>query len=90
MHANEDTVPASGDLVPDYADEIPDDIEPELPDPGDLEIDAPGGDEAYWDVFIPDADECDPLPEPGDFWVEDGQESRVESQEPEGCLVCSP
>lgn len=23
-----------------------------------------------WDVFIPDDDEFDPLPEPGDFWIE--------------------
>lgn len=24
-----------------------------------------------WDVFIADDDECDPNPEPGDFWPED-------------------
>ena len=24
--------------------------------------------DARWDVFIPDDDERDPLPEPGDFW----------------------
>jgi hypothetical protein len=23
-----------------------------------------------WDVFIPDDDEIDPQPEPGDFWIE--------------------
>lgn len=23
-----------------------------------------------WDVFIPDEDECDPEPEPGDFWAD--------------------
>ena len=23
-----------------------------------------------WDVFIPDDDELDPQPEPGDFWIE--------------------
>jgi hypothetical protein len=27
-------------------------------------------DDADWDVFIPDDDECDPLPEIGDFWFE--------------------
>ena len=30
----------------------------------------PIDDEAYWDAFIPDDDECDPLPEPGDFWID--------------------
>ena len=28
-------------------------------------------DESCWDVFLPDADEIDRLPEPGDFWVDD-------------------
>jgi hypothetical protein len=69
----------------DDADEEPDDREPELMDPGNREIDdLPDGDDAYWDVFIPDEDERDPLPEPGDFWIEESQESRSESQEPEG------
>jgi hypothetical protein len=27
-------------------------------------------DASYWDVFIPDDDEIDPLPAPGDFWIE--------------------
>jgi hypothetical protein len=27
-------------------------------------------DDSHWDVFIPDDDEIDPLPEPGDFWIE--------------------
>ena len=43
---------------------------PELDD-----LDAPDadddGDEAWWeDAFIPDDDECDPLPEYHDFWDE--------------------
>ncbi len=75
---------------PDDADQEADGREPvapdpELSDPDDLEIDDPlGGDDAYWDVFIPDEDECDPLPEPGDFWVEDRQESGVKDYEAEG------
>jgi hypothetical protein len=28
------------------------------------------GDDSHWDVFVPDDDEIDPLPEPGDFWIE--------------------
>jgi hypothetical protein len=28
----------------------------------------PGDDDSRWDVFVPDDDERDPLPEPGDFW----------------------
>jgi hypothetical protein len=27
-----------------------------------------GDDDSRWDVFIPDPDERDPLPDPGDFW----------------------
>jgi hypothetical protein len=30
----------------------------------------PIGSRDCWDVFIPDDDELDPLPEPGDFWIE--------------------
>ena len=26
-------------------------------------------DDSHWDAFIPDDDEFDPLPEPGDFWT---------------------
>lgn len=26
--------------------------------------------DSHWDVFVPDDDELDPLPEPGDFWIE--------------------
>jgi hypothetical protein len=28
-------------------------------------------DDSRWDVFLPDDDEVDPLPEPGDFWFDD-------------------
>jgi hypothetical protein len=35
-------------------------------------------DDSHWDVFIPDDDEIDPLPDPGDFWVEpDDQQGDV-------------
>jgi hypothetical protein len=37
------------------------------------EIELPCTDDADWDVFIPD-DDCDPLPEPGDFWIDDPEE----------------
>ncbi len=26
-----------------------------------------------WDAFLPDDDQLDPLPDPGDFWIEDEQ-----------------
>ena len=53
-------------------DREPEDPGPELEDPDGLEIDnSPDLDEDDWDVFIPDDDERDPLPEPGDFWLED-------------------
>ncbi len=70
------------------AGQEPEDVEPELEDPDHLEIDDPSrGDEAYWDVFIPDEDERDPLPEPGDFWMDESHESRAEGQEPAGQVV---
>jgi hypothetical protein len=28
-------------------------------------------DDSPWDAFLPDDDELDPLPEPGDFWFDD-------------------
>jgi hypothetical protein len=40
---------------------------PEEPDDPDS---FPIPDDSHWDVFIPDDDEVDPLPEPGDFWIE--------------------
>jgi hypothetical protein len=27
-------------------------------------------DDSHWDVFLPDDDEVDPVPDPGDFWIE--------------------
>jgi len=33
------------------------------------------GDDSRWEAFIPDDDEFDPQPDPGDFWFE----SRLES-----------
>ena len=29
-----------------------------------------GADDERWDIFLPDDDQLDPLPEPGDFWIE--------------------
>ena len=37
-------------------------------DPSDLDDYDPSIDDDRWDVFIPDDDERDPRPEPGDFW----------------------
>jgi hypothetical protein len=33
--------------------------------------DVSADDDSRWDVFLPDDDEIDPLPEPGDFWAGD-------------------
>ena len=54
----------------------PDSAEP--PDASDLDYtDMPctdagsgDGDESQWEAFIPDEDEWDPEPDPGDFWIE--------------------
>jgi hypothetical protein len=45
--------------------------EPE--EPSDLDnFDIPqGDDDSRWDVFIPDEDERDPQPDPGDFWIDE-------------------
>jgi hypothetical protein len=44
---------------------------PERPDEPFPAYDVPfPDDDSQWDVFIPDDDEIDPLPEPGDFWIE--------------------
>jgi len=43
-----------------------DDQDPtELEDSNPLEFD-----DDQWDAFLPDDDQQDPLPEPGDFWLE--------------------
>ncbi len=49
------------DDVPDLpADDCPDDQ-----DSTPLEFD-----DGPWEAFLPDDDQSDPLPEPGDFWIE--------------------
>ena len=36
------------------------------------------GDESQWEAFIPDEDEWDPEPDPGDFWIEnDGADQQA-------------
>jgi hypothetical protein len=45
---------------------------PEPDEPSDLEYpEDTQADDDRWDVFIPDDDECDPLPDPDDFWISD-------------------
>ena len=53
---NLDQSTAAGDLT--------DVAEPVRQRPSPLDDDA-------WEAFVPDDDQCDPLPEPGDFWIED-------------------
>ena len=43
--------------------------------------DFPLPDDSHWDVFIPDDDELDPLPEPGDYWIEPEDERGAGSVE---------
>lgn len=52
-------------------------LEPHVePDESDEphELETPFTDDALWEVFISDDDD-DPLPEPGDFWIDDPDES---------------
>lgn len=65
------------DSLPDEPSDL--DLGPNDPrEPSDLEFtDIPctdaGGDvdESQWEAFLPEDDEWDPLPAPGDFWVDD-------------------
>jgi hypothetical protein len=44
---------------------------PEPDDAADADSPYPSvDDDSKWDVFLPDDDELDPLPCPGDFWIE--------------------
>lgn len=68
------------DLVPDDPSDL--DQEPHQPtepdEPSDLDsgdipctddLDGPL-DETQWEAFVPDDDQWDPEPDPGDFWIE--------------------
>ena len=71
----------------DLPDE-PSDLEPEPIEPNDASDldyeDVPctdgdgleGDDDSRWDAFIPDEDEWDPQPDPGDFWIENERTNR--------------
>jgi hypothetical protein len=71
--------------------EFPDDNDPDLDEPvapddaSDLEFEEMPctDDDSRWEAFVPDDDEFDPQPEPNDFWIENGRESRAERPEPE-------
>lgn len=68
-------------MNPDTLPDEPSELEPEPAEPADpteLEFtDMPctdagtEADESQWEAFVPDDDEWDPQPEPGDFWVDD-------------------
>lgn len=69
----ETTTPRAGLHGATLAGELPpDDFDPadEPSEPSDWEpLDVPcTDDDTTWEVFIPDDDEEDPLPDPGDFW----------------------
>ena len=57
--------------LPDDPPPLEPPVEPEEPSEPD-EFEFPCADDAYWDVFVPD--DCDPLPEPGDFWIDEPEE----------------
>jgi len=65
-----------GRRSPEPPPDPPSELEPEPDepaDPSDLEFeDLPctDDDDSRWDAFIPDDDERDPEPAPGDFWFE--------------------
>ena len=60
--------------------EPPHDLPGEASIPDDAEDRTPWDfDEDHWDAFLPDDDQRDPLPEPGDFWIESDQRGHPES-----------
>jgi len=69
-----------GEFDPAGEPSEPTELEPAPPEPSDWEpLDIPcTDDDSSWDVFIPDDDEEDPLPGPGDFWIDSSQEDRGE------------
>ena len=72
----------------DLPDEPSDLEEPADPtDVSDLDFadmpctDGGDGDESQWEAFIPDEDQWDPEPDPGDFWIEnDGADQQAWGQ----------
>jgi hypothetical protein len=70
------------DLVPDDPSDLDQEPNPlsEPDEPSDLDSgdfpctgDLDGTfDETQWEAFVPDEDQSDPEPDPGDFWIENG------------------
>jgi hypothetical protein len=61
MHTRLPRTLVGQDAPPDSPPEDPSDDEDATP----LEFN-----DDPWEVFLPDDDQADPVPEPGDFWVE--------------------
>jgi hypothetical protein len=67
----------------------------ELDDASDLDVEMPydevlctdDGDDSQWEAFIPEEDERDPLPDPGDFWVENCEDMQTWRPDRENDLV---
>jgi hypothetical protein len=60
-HAGPSSLPEVGPVSPG----------PEYDDGSDDDFDAPtDDDDAKWDAFLADDDELDPLPDYGDFWLD--------------------
>lgn len=90
----------NADLLPDE----PSDLEtvPDVPDEAsDLDFadmpctdDGQGGgedDDRRWEAFIPEEEEWDPQPDPGDFWMENGgpaRESWSQTGKEQEVVVC--
>ena len=57
----------------DPGQELPgrEELPPDVDDDAPLELD-----DDSWEAFLPDDDELDPIPEPGDFWIEFDQLER--------------
>lgn len=67
LSTRESQVPDDGRAPSDY--DLP---ESETDEPIELDaLDDADDDDSRWDAFLADDDERDPLPEPGDFWIED-------------------
>jgi hypothetical protein len=67
-----DDAARSAEAGPDSAEFIDPDSDFEDGDLAGEELPCTDGDDSRWEAFVPDEDERDPEPEPGDFWTAEG------------------
>jgi len=69
--------PSDRETEPADPDEASDLDFADMPCTDDGDGDDGNGDDSRWEAFIPDEDESDPQPDPGDFWIENGKTDKA-------------